>query len=203
MLFIDPSLFVAKGKHRECYEHPQNKNLCIKVLLPSKSGSSLTEAEREASYYRFLMKKNTPWTMLPAFHGEIITDRGKGYVFDLIRDFDDTISKNLDYYLSNPNLTKEQINCLSNALDQLSNYLLRWNIITMNIHSRNIVYQRLSNDNGRLVIVDDVGNSDFIPCASYISCLARLKIKRKWRRFLFFLLKEYPGNKFLKSKISV
>jgi hypothetical protein len=31
--------------------------------------------------------------------------------------------------------------------------------------------------------VDNVGNSDFLPLSNYSGLLARLKIKRKWRRF--------------------
>ena len=197
------SPYVGKGKHRECYIHPLDENLCIKILLPSKSGGAFIEAEREAKYYRFLAKKKVPWTMLPAFHGDVITNRGKGYVFDLIRDFDGNVSKNLDYYLSKSQLTQQHAQGLSNAFDRLKEYLLRWKIITMNIEDQNLVYQKIGNNDGRLVMVDNLGNSEFIPISNYLAFFAKLKIRRKWRRFEYLLLKKYPYNEFLKKKFSV
>ncbi|MFB1035177.1 MAG: YrbL family protein, partial [Sinobacterium sp.] len=36
---------------------------------------------------------------------------------------------------------------------------------------------------GCLLIIDNIGNSDFLPLADYIGLLARLKTNRKWQRF--------------------
>jgi hypothetical protein len=202
MLDIKTSSYVAEGKHRACYIHPQNENLCIKVLLPSKSGGALEEAKREAKYYRFLEKKNVPWTMLPKFYGEITTNLGRGYVFDLVRDYDGNISKNLTYYLSNTKLSQNHAKALSVAFDLLNEYLLQWKVITLNIQARNLVFKRTSADEGQLVIVDDVGNPEFVPICNYVDFMATMKIKRKWQRFVALLLKAYPDNKFIKSKFS-
>ncbi|HPD55907.1 MAG TPA: YrbL family protein [Smithellaceae bacterium] len=202
MLNLDSSYFVSKGKHRECYVHPDNKNLLIKILLPSVKGSALTETLREARYYRFLVKKNIPFTMLPAFHGEVITNRGRGYVFDLIRDFDGSISKSLEYYLTHLPFSEREYGLLDASFDLLREYLMRWKILTMHIQARNIVYQKIAPDERRLVIIDDIGNSEFIPVSSYFDFLAQLKIKRKWRRFISSLLHQFPDNEFLKNKFS-
>lgn len=202
MLNLDSSYFVSKGKHRECYIHPDNNNFLIKILLPSVKGSALTETLREARYYRLLLKKNIPFTMLPAFHGEVITNRGRGYVFDLIRDFDGSISKSLEYYLALGSLSEQEYGMLDASLDLLREYLLRWKIITMHIQARNIVYQKIAPEKRRLVIIDDIGNSEFIPVSSYSDFLAQLKIKRKWRRFVSSLLHQFPDNEFLKNKFS-
>jgi hypothetical protein len=59
------------------------------------------------------------------------------------------------------------------------------------------VFQQLAAGDGKLVIVDNVGNSDFIPLSKYNSVFARLKIARKWRRFETQLRRQYPGNKCL------
>jgi len=203
MLDINTSSYLAEGKHRACYIHPHNESLCVKILLPSKTGGALEEAKRETKYYRFLEKKNVPWTMLPKFHGEVITNFGKGYVFDLVRDFDGNISRNLTYYLSKQQLTQNHAQALSVAFDLLNEYLLQWKIITLNIQPRNLVFQKISSNEGRLVIVDDVGNPEFLPVCNYIDFMATMKIKRKWQRFVSILLRSYPDNKFLKSKFSV
>jgi hypothetical protein len=203
MLDIKASSYVVEGKHRACYIHPHNESLCVKILLPSKTGGSQKEANRETKYYRFLEKKNVPWTMLPKFYGEVITSLGKGYIFDLVRDYDGNISRNLTHYLSDQQLTQNHAQALSVAFDLLNEYLLQWKIITLNIQARNLVFKKISSDEGRLVIVDDVGNTEFIPVSNYIDFMATMKIKRKWQRFVSLLLKAYPDNKFLKSKFLV
>jgi hypothetical protein len=202
MIDIETSPVVGRGLHRECYAHPQDENLCIKVLLPLKSQESLIEAEREVNYYRFLTKKSVPWTMLPKFHGEVLTSRGKGFVFDLIRDQDGSVSKTLRHYLSSSVETAKNAEGLSTAFDLLRAYLLQWKIVTMTIKAKNILYQKISESDGRLVIVDNIGNSDFIPICDYVDFMAERKIRRKWRQFEVNLRKEYPQNEFVQQRFN-
>jgi len=200
MLDLESAPVVGKGLHRVCYGHPLDKRLCVKVLLPLQSKTPLIEAEREVKYYRRLEKKNVPWTMLPAFYGEIATNRGPGYLFDLVRDDDGCVSQPLTYYLSNPGETAAHGEALSRAFDALQTYLLQWKIITMTIKAKNILYQRLGKSEGRLVIVDNIGSSDLIPICNYVDFMAERKIRRKWRRFEAMLVKEYPENELVKRK---
>jgi len=200
MVDLESSPIIGRGLHRVCYAHPRNPNLCIKVLLPLDSREPLIEAEREANYYRFLRKRGVPWTMLPEFHEEVSTTRGKGYVFDLVRDYDGAVSKSLRDYLSSPPETMKYAIALSAAFDLLRDYLLQWKIITMTIKAKNILYRKISDTEGRLVIVDNIGNSDFIPICDYVGFMAERKIRRKWRRFEALLIKEYPRNDFVQGK---
>lgn len=194
MLDLETALVVGKGLHRVCYAHPQDDRLCVKVLLPLKSQTPLIEAEREVKYYGFLEKKGVPWTMLPKFHGEVVTSRGPGYVFDLIRDHDGLVSQTLKHYLASPIETENNAEGLLMAFDLLKDYLLEWKIVTMTIKAKNILYQKISEKKGRLVIVDNIGNSDFIPICDYVDFMAERKIRRKWYRFEAALRKEYPQN---------
>ncbi|HOO40715.1 MAG TPA: YrbL family protein [Syntrophales bacterium] len=200
MLDLESSPMVGRGLHRACYVHPRNGNLCVKVLFPLESREPLIEAERETSYYRVLKKRGVPWTMLPEFHGEVETTRGKGYIFDLIRDEDGSVSKTLRDYLSSPRQAERYADALSAAFDLLRDYLLQWKIITMTIKAKNILYQRISETEGRLIIVDNIGNSDFIPICDHVGFLAERKIRRKWRRFEDLLLEEYPQSDFVRKK---
>jgi len=200
MLDLESASVVGKGLHRVCYAHPQDERLCVKVLLQLQSKTPLIEAEREAKYYRFLDKKNVPWTMLPKFHGEVLTNRGQGYIFDLIRDYDGEISKTLKHYLASPIETNNYYEGLSAAFDLLRGYLLAWKIVTMTIKAKNILYQKLNQREGRLVIIDNIGHSDFIPVCDYIDFMAERKIRRKWRRFEATLRKEYPQNTFVQQR---
>lgn len=200
MLDLESALVVGKGLHRVCYGHPQDGRLCVKVLLPLQSKTPLIEAEREVKYYRFLEKKNVPWTMLPKFHGEVLTSRGPGYIFDLIRDYDGEISKTLKHYLASPVEIDNDYKFLSVAFEHLRDYLLAWKIVTMTIKDKNILYQKLNAREGRLVIIDNIGHSDFIPVCDYVDFMAERKIRRKWRRFEATLRKEYPENSFVQQR---
>jgi hypothetical protein len=68
-------------------------------------------------------------------------------------------------------------------MKDLKTTLIADSIVTMTIKPKNIVYQKTSATEGRLLIIDNIGNSDFLPLANHIGLLARLKTKRKWQRF--------------------
>lgn len=106
------------------------------------------------------------------------TNIGTGYVFDLVADSDNQPSKTLEYYLNQPN-----IELLAGPLLNLKDYLIQNLVITKEIKARNIA---CINNNGVIescVIVDDIGNTEFIPFSDYFTLLAKRKINRKWRRF--------------------
>ena len=53
----------------------------------------------------------------------------------------------------------------------------------MMLKPQNIVFRKLSDVDGDLVLIDSVGNSDLLPICDYSGFFARQKILRKWRRF--------------------
>ncbi len=196
MLKLRPSLLIARGLHRACYVHPDNSDLCVKVVV----NGGLEETRREQAYYRLLERRGASWDMLARFHGNWETDLGSGAVFDLIRDFDGGISQPLHHYLTSTTEDQEPyLQGLVQAFACLKTTLLRENIITMALKTANIVYRRTSDAAGTMVIIDGVGNSDLIPVASYIGLFAKRKILSKWRRFESWLQAEYPDNSLLRQ----
>ena len=179
MIILENQTLVGRGLHREVYVHPENDRLCVKVAIVSEH----KEFDREYRYYRLLQKRRIHWDNLPRFHGMVATDRGAGAVFDLIRDADGQVSKTLGEYLVASDLTATQARAIVAATDALKRYLLDQAIITMTLKPKNIVYQHLSEDSGKLFVIDNIGNSDFIPLCNYVAGLARRKIARKWRQF--------------------
>lgn len=141
------------------------------------------ETDREQGYYQLLKKRQIAWDMLPEFHGNIATNMGMGAVFDLIRDHDTQISNSLEYYLKDTNFVAIHRQALITALAELKSYLLKYNIITMHIKPKNILYQRTSEPNGIFHIIDNIGNADCIPLATYSSVFGNKKIQRRWDRF--------------------
>ena len=198
MVKIDKSGLIGKGLHREVYRHPENNNLCIKVVVHGNHD----ESRREKKYYRHLERKNISWDMIPVFHGDIETNVGLGAVFDLIQDHDGSVSKTLGHYLSSNDETKANASRLSDALALLKDYLLQQQVITMTLKPKNILCQRMKSGDFRLFVVDNIGNSDFIPICNYSSYLARKKILRKWKSFENRMLSRYEHNAALQQMLT-
>lgn len=191
MIELGPELLVGRGLHRECYQHPQDPGLCVKVLMSARGQS---EASREEHYLTLLRRRGISWSALPRFHGTVETNAGKGWVFDLIRDEDGPVSATLHDYLKDEEKTEAVFSGLKKALPELKETLVGECIVTMNIKAKNIVYCRSTDASGRLVVIDNIGNSDYIPIADYLPFWARLKTRRKWTRFQSRLVHEYAGN---------
>jgi hypothetical protein len=195
MLQIHPGTLIGKGLHRECFEHPDNPNWCVKIVVAGNSN----ENHREAAYYEQLARRGISWEMLTRCHGLVETNMGQGAVFDLVRDYTGEVSGTLARYLTSDELTSSHRAVLVGALIALKAYLIENRVITMTLKTKNIVFQRSVEGLDKLVIVDNVGNSDFIPAANYSAFLARLKIQRKWHRFEKVLRESHPGNKAVAS----
>lgn len=190
MINLAAEMMVGKGLHRECFAHPDNDNLCIKIV----TNGNQQETQREQSYYKLLDKKDISWTMLPKFYGNLKTNMGNGAVFDLIRDHDSNTAKTLEHYLKDNALLQENHEDILNALQELKRYLIDQNIITMSIKPKNLLFQKQKNDRGKIYIVDNIGNSDLISISSYSYYFGKKKILRKWNNFKNFLVKHYPDN---------
>jgi hypothetical protein len=195
MLEIDTSTLVGKGLHRECFVHPDNSDWCVKIIVAGNSN----ENRREAKYYGLLSRRGISWEMLTRFHGLVETNLGEGAVFELVRDYDGGVSKTLTHYLSSEELTAANNKPLASALAGLRLYLLENRVVTMTLKTKNILFQKTTESDGKLVIVDNVGNSDFLPISNYSAALARLKIERKWRRFEQAIRAQHVSNKALPS----
>jgi len=195
MVILESSQLIGRGLRRECYFHPEDESKCIKVVVVGDH----KETVREQSYYRLLESRNISWNMLARFYGSIETNRGKGAVFELIRDYTGEVSKTLGHYFSVNTGSHLNYQTLTRSLPLLKEYLLQWKIVTMSIKPQNIVYKRISAHEADLVVIDNVGNSDFIPICDYVDFMAVRKIKRKWQRFEDSLAKDYDGNQELQQ----
>jgi len=183
-------MMIGKGLHRECFTHPDSDPLCIKVV----TNGNQQETEREQHYYQLLEKRDISWDMLPKFHGNLDTNMGDGAVFDLIRDHDQNTSKTLEFYLNDVQRFDEIADEILAALQNLKNYLIRENIITMSIKPKNLLYQKWAGLQGRIYIVDNIGNSDLFPISSYSRYFGQKKINRKWAKFKKSLMNDYQKN---------
>ena len=197
MIELKPETMIGKGLHRECYVHPDNPDRCIKVVVLRGE----EETRREQAYYKFLQKRQITWEMLPKFYGVEATSMGPGAVFDLIRDADGEVGKTFEYYFESAELTEKNLIGLLTSLQALKIYLFSQNIITMSIKPKNIIYQRQDERSGVAVIIDNIGNSDAIPLASYCRTFGKIKMTRKWNKFIALLQKDYSENSLMQTQL--
>jgi PhoP regulatory network protein YrbL len=187
MLTINPTLFVGKGLDRECYIHPQDSNRCVKIT----TSGDYTQSQDEIKIYGRLLKRNISWHHLARYYGAVQTDKGLGLVFDLVRDYDGAISQGLSSCSASVGRS-----VIERALTDLKTYLLHEKILVRDLNAENMLFRKDADGSGRLLIVDGVGNNDYIPVADYIAWWATKKIERKWQRF------EYKYHKLLFGKAS-
>ena len=190
--------YISKGLHRKCYHHPDDQNKCIKINY---NDGAEEETNREIAYYKHLIKRKISWDVLAKYYGPVTTNFGQGHVFELIRDYDGKIATPLEKYLYDEQLTQQYYSALVISLKALKTALLKDRIITMTIKSKNILFQHLSSEKNRLIIIDNIGNSTFIPIANYVGFFAKAKIERTWQRFLSSLIKENQHNSLITKLI--
>ena len=188
MLNLSPDLLIARGYHRECYQHPEDNDRCVKVVVHG----GTEETRREQAYYRLLEKRLSDWRGIARFHGNSDTNLGAGAVFDLIRDADGSVSRTISQYLENAETLELHLEDIIHALVDFKHYQLKNNIQTMSLKPWNFVYQVSHEGRGSVFLIDSLGNSDFIPICTYNGSFGRRKIHRKWAKFITLVERHYP-----------
>jgi hypothetical protein len=188
MLNLSPDLLIARGYHRECYQHPEDNDRCVKVVVHG----GTEETRREQAYYRLLEKRLSDWRGIARFHGNSDTNLGAGAVFDLIRDADGSVSRTISQYLENAETLELHLEDIIHALVDFKHYQLKNNIQTMSLKPWNFVYQVSHEGRGSVFLIDSLGNSDFIPVCTYNGSFGRRKIHRKWAKFITLVERHYP-----------
>lgn len=186
---LEKDMLIGRGRDRACYLHPLDPNKVIKVSIVENDKQS----RREPKYYSKLQNRNINWDAIARYHGKIPTNLGEGLVFDLVKDFDGSASKSITYYLENKVISQEQIN---NLLSGIKDYLHNNGIITRDISANNLLYRRETETDGKLVIIDGLGNNELIPLSNFFDFLAQKKIKRKWSTLITKLKKDFPAYRF-------
>lgn len=182
MLQLSALTPLGTGRHRQCFLHPTHSDRCIKIVYNQESGGD-KELNRELNYYAHLEGRLEDWDGLPRYYGTVNTDLGMGYVYDIIKDVDGTASTSLTEFArecqQNGNLA-----LLDKVLFRLQDYLQRNRIVTMTMKPQNILCQHRGLDDIMPVVVDNIGESTFIPLATWSNWFCARKQQRLWRRFI-------------------
>ena len=124
------------------------KKACIKI--PLKNKDSYVATKSEFNFYKKIRKNEIKHFFSKPIM-KVKTTKGKGFMYELILDNNNNISKTLKYYIKN----KIYLQNLIKKFNKLLN-LLRSNKISFGkrFHTNNIVVQIMSSNKYRLVIID-------------------------------------------------
>jgi len=120
MITLDETMFIGKGRVRRCYVHPEDKNLCIKV--GNNQERAKRSIKREINYFKRLKKRGKSFDLISKYFYPVQTNEGVGEVYELVRDYNGDISKDLRYYLNFKE--KELTSNMLELIEELRKYLI-------------------------------------------------------------------------------
>lgn len=186
----------AVGGTRLCFVHPHDASKCVKVLRQDRTPQErrkLTtgikkyrslkhwdDQSKELIAYHQLLNRNTAtvWQHIPEFFGSVETDLGLGIITRVFRNFDGEFPRNLEQEVP---LGDDTI--LNAGLSEFKHWLRQELIVTRDLLPHNIIVVRDSAEHCRLMIVDGLGNSEWIPVSTWFRSFARRKVERKIAKF--------------------
>jgi len=195
MINLGKDDFLQSGSERDCYVHPLENNKVIKIVQEIKKNGSQNDIEYK--YYKYLKKYKASLEHIPQCYGVIDTNLGKGLVFDKIVNFDNTESQQFKHYIKNKLLTESQEEKL---LDQLKRYLETNKILFVDASLRNVLCQKIAEDEYKLMIIDGLGGRRTgLKATLYLQRLLlpyhKYKIKKQWKMLLFQIYRVKKGIK--------
>jgi len=176
MIKLSENDIIGKGGERTVYLHPIEKKYCIKIPNEQNSRSQIAML-REIKY---LNRHQNYLKHLSKYQYTTSTNLGKGFVFDLVRDYNGSISKTLQFYME-----KGKVKILEHLNEKISiiyDDLLERKAVVHDLMPRNMLVQWHSNINYNLILVDGFGNSDFIKICDHSHLFAYAKLNRHFSR---------------------
>jgi len=146
---------VGSGNDRECWRHPINPALCVKVAKPEQER---TQNDIDYHYGRLLARRGVPTPHLTRVHGWVMTNRGRGLVVDLVRQPDGTPAPPLLEALRSGLIDLAQAyELVVEAFD----WLAANRVILADFGPDNFLVRQLPDGRFRLVFVDGLGARHF------------------------------------------
>ncbi|QBG46588.1 hypothetical protein EGM51_03945 [Verrucomicrobia bacterium S94] len=209
---LDESLFISKGSHRETYRHPQDENMCLKVVIPGslerrrsknrkwykrlRSLSKFDETNKELPAYQEIERQGIQMTHIPKFYGMVDTNRGRGMLLELIQNEDGTRARSLRDHLDQA----KDINRYEKPLLELGQYLIESALVIRDFSVRDLLVKEFRDGHLKMYVVDGFGGHTMIPL-NRIRIFAHAAARRRVRRFFRNIAQRYPGLSALETKL--
>jgi len=183
--------YMDKALTKNVFLHPHNKNLCIKIAYNEGGQKDLI---REINYIDVLKRRHKDYSILPKYFGKVNTNLGTGYVFEIIRDYNNGRTQTLEDFITDLNLFSQNYSLIVRLLKELKEKLYKNEIITMVLFPENILFQKTDENTYRVRIVNDMGSAVLIPLEYHFKYFAHTKILRRWKMFLDVLRNKYASH---------
>ena len=192
-ILLNQNNFIIKGTQRSCYQSPLFDNKIIKIDHKN-SRSTFNEAK---FYKRIYFLKRKKFTSFTNFEGIVLTNLGKGGLFELVRDKQGNIAPTLFDVINrnalNGRYSKQDI---ETALSNFKGNFLHEAVVARDIRPWNIVVTD-RNDYLEMILVDGIGHRYFIPLCDLLPVYARYIIRRNFIKYGFnsidSLTKRWPN----------
>ena len=191
MIDLSNSMPFAKGGNRACYQHPNNKNIFLKVThagLPEKlkktahwykkyraldsfddnKREEIAYSQRAVSEHKLII-----WDHLVNWYGFEETSMGLASATEMVLN-DGVIAETLESYL----FTNGKDEKITVALEEFENWLKKTLILTKNIIPHNIVVKK-TEGKLQLKIIDGLGCSSFLPLPKISNFFAKRYVSRR------------------------
>ena len=172
MLHLHRDKLLGKGRQKAVYYHPEDESLCVKIPREGYAHSLKREI-------RYIQKHQQKIPFIGAYRGEAETNLGQGYLFDVIRDFDGQISRDLEAFMQ----SEYDRDALADKASLLYELLIENRAPLSELQACNILVRKEEGKNYDLVIIDGFGNSDFIKICDFSRFFLKKKLIRKFTKF--------------------
>ena len=197
MLVLEDKLYISSGSARDCFEHPDDPNMCIKVDHPDR-GKPVTLNEVE------FLERVGKWRNLDRvkalvrFYGRVETDRGLGAQYQLVRDqTTGDVSSTLFGVMHDTSAPYSDAQ-LNEALENFRNALLDDAIVCKDVEPDNICVQEQKNGDVKMILIDGFGHREFFKFNDRFRFLSRRKLRKYFKRLSLTTISEmrtvYPSN---------
>ena len=188
VLQLTEDLIIGVGNHKTAYKHPSDSTLCVKLIHSEPD----PDIDRELELREKCKKRLANSILLPKYYGIVQPNLGRGYVFEMIRDYDGGGSRSLEDILRDKAAGKDvAFDVMELLLDFKKNWFSEC-VAVSNTDSKNYILQVLAPGKAVLKIIDNIGTSVKIPLAYYFDYFAKKRAERYWLRFVKQLHREYP-----------
>ncbi len=181
MIDLAQATLLASGNGRDCFIHPRDPGLVLKV--PRTTGDDRRQNDAERLYFSDLVRRGVPFHHLPRFHGEIETDRGAGLVYERLVDADGGQPVRLADGVRIGLVTYDEALRL---LGVLRAYLLGYSIALADGGCHNLLL--VHRDGGwRVMAIDGIGARRYglrLWLYRHLPWMARYKTRRQWPKVL-------------------
>ena len=195
-IVLTDELFLGDGNHKIVYAHPTDRHRCVKLLRTPDD----PDFAKEMRYRKALGDRADSMTLLTKYFGEVDTNRGTGYVFERVIDFDGKSSPTMLNVLADAFVYRDLIPETENLLLDFKREYFAERFLLAGVDPDNYLVQKISPTARRVRIIDNIGIATFVPLAYWFDSFALKRAKKYWRRFSDLMRSDYGkifSNEFL------